>query len=310
MQELVFLKLGGSLITDKTQAYTARHEKLADLASQIARSLHADPELRLVLGHGSGSFGHTAAKKYGTRDGAPLRLPPFSSKMGGAMPSPPAPLPGGEGSESSSPFGGGVMGEDSYWRYWRGFAEVWYQASRLNRYVIQALHEAGVPAMTFSPAASVWSQDGKVLKWDLSQIEYALERGIVPVVHGDVIFDRTKGGTILSTEDLFEHLARELHPGRILLAGLEEAVWADFPARRHRVEVLTRESFNEISSGVGESAGADVTGGMQSKVQQMLAPRRAGPGVAGLDFFRRRAGKHRKGAQKREHRHLSDKIGL
>ena len=266
MQELVFLKLGGSLITDKTRAYTARHEKLADLASQIARSLHEDPELRLVLGHGSGSFGHTAAKKYGTRDG---------------VPSPPASLPRGEGSESPSPFRGGIRGEGSYWR---GFAEVWYQASRLNRYVIQALHEAGVPAMTFSPAASVWSQAGKVLKWDLSQIEYALERGIVPVVHGDVIFDRTKCGTILSTEDLFEHLARELHPGRILLAGLEEAVWADFPARRHRVEILTRASFNEISAGIRESAGADVTGGMLSKVQQMLNLVEQVPGLQALIF--------------------------
>ncbi len=273
--------MGGSLITDKTRAYTARHEKLADLASQIARSLHAAPELRLVLGHGSGSFGHTAAKKYETRDGAPLRLPPFAKKIGGAMPSPPAPLPEGEGSESSSPFGGGIRGKGSYWR---GFAEVWYQASRLNRYVIQALHEAGVPAMTFSPAASVWAQDGKVLQWDLSQIEYALERGIVPVVHGDVIFDRAKGGTILSTEDLFEHLARELHPGRILLAGLEEAVWADFPGRRHRVEVLTRASFNEISTGIGESAGADVTGGMQSKVQQMLNLVEQVPGLQALIF--------------------------
>jgi isopentenyl phosphate kinase len=138
--------------------------------------------------------------------------------------------------------------------------------------------------MTFSPAASVWAEDGKVAKWDLSQIEYALEKEIVPVVHGDVIFDRAKGGTILSTEDLFEHLAQELHPGRILLAGLEEAVWADYPARRHRVEVLTRESFNEISTGIGESAGADVTGGMQSKVQQMLDLVERVPGLRAMIF--------------------------
>jgi isopentenyl phosphate kinase len=179
---------------------------------------------------------------------------------------------------------GGVARKAEGGDYWPGFAEVWYQASTLNRYVIQALHEAGVPAMTFSPAASVWSQDGKVVKWDLSQIEHALERGIVPVVHGDVIFDRAKGGTILSTEDLFEHLARELHPDRILLAGLEEAVWADFPARRHKVEVLTRASFHEISTGIGESAGADVTGGMQSKVQQMLDLVEQVPGLQALIF--------------------------
>ena len=266
MQELVFLKLGGSLITDKTRPYTVRLDKLADLCAQIARSLQTQPELHLVLGHGSGSFGHTAAKEYKTREGV--------------SPSPPTPPPSGEGS-FPSPSGRWVRGEGGFWH---GFVEVWYQASTLNRYVIQALHEAGVPAMTFSPAASVWSENGQVAKWDLSQIEVALEKGLVPVVHGDVIFDQAKGGTILSTEDLFEYLARELRPGRILLAGLEEAVWADFPARRHRVEVLTRESFDQISSGIGRASGADVTGGMLSKVQQMLALVEQIPGLQALIF--------------------------
>ncbi len=256
MRELVFLKLGGSLITDKTQPYTARLDKLADLSAQIASALQTRPDLLLILGHGSGSFGHTAAKKYGTRNGlpAPFRLPPSSAKIGGEN------------------------------TYWKGFAEVWYQASTLNRYVVQALFEAGIPAMTFSPAASVWSDGGQVTQWDLSQIEYALERGIVPVVHGDVIFDRSKGGTILSTEDLFEHLARELRPERILLAGLEEAVWADFPERRHRMEILTRESFRTIRSGVGKASGADVTGGMESKVNQMLDLVDEIPGLSALIF--------------------------
>jgi len=164
--------------------------------------------------------------------------------------------------------------------YWKGFAEVWYQASRLNRYVVQAMHESNIPGMTFSPAASVWAENGKVEHWDLSQIEVALERGIVPVVHGDVIFDRSKGGTILSTEELFEHLAREMRPQRILLAGLEEGVWADFPARKHKVQKVTRESFNEINKSTGKATGADVTGGMESKVRQMLELSEAVPGLS------------------------------
>jgi isopentenyl phosphate kinase len=262
MRELVFLKLGGSLITDKTKPYSVRLDTLGDLAAQIARALQTQPELRLVLGHGSGSFGHTAAKEYGTREGAPTPLAPLGH----------------------SPHLRSKWGEPEGGRYWQGFAEVWYQASTLNRYVIRALHKAGVPAMTFSPAASVWSENGQVVKWDTSQIKAALERGIIPVIHGDVIFDRAKGGTILSTEDLFEYLARELRPKWILLAGLEEAVWADFPARRHKVEVLTRESFNEISSGVGKASGADVTGGMGSKVQQMLTLVEQVPGLQARIF--------------------------
>ena len=65
----VYLKLGGSLITDKTRAYTTRTEIIARLASEVQEALEAKPSLRLLVGHGSGSFGHWAAKPYGTRQG-------------------------------------------------------------------------------------------------------------------------------------------------------------------------------------------------------------------------------------------------
>jgi len=67
--DVVFLKLGGSLITDKTRAYTARRDVLARLAIEVRQALDAAPHLRLLVGHGSGSFGHWAAKPYGTRQG-------------------------------------------------------------------------------------------------------------------------------------------------------------------------------------------------------------------------------------------------
>ncbi|TLN00972.1 uridylate kinase, partial [bacterium] len=68
-RELVFLKLGGSLITDKLTARTAHADVLARLAGEITAAISKKPGLRLVLGHGSGSFGHFAAKKHGTYDG-------------------------------------------------------------------------------------------------------------------------------------------------------------------------------------------------------------------------------------------------
>ncbi|MEA3340385.1 MAG: uridylate kinase, partial [Chloroflexota bacterium] len=69
IQSVIFIKLGGSLITDKTRAYTVRREVVARLAEEVHRALDAAPGLRLVIGHGSGSFGHWAAKPYGTRQG-------------------------------------------------------------------------------------------------------------------------------------------------------------------------------------------------------------------------------------------------
>ena len=64
---VVFVKLGGSLITDKTQPFTARAEVIARLAREVANSWDAHGG-QLVLGHGSGSFGHVAAERSGLLD--------------------------------------------------------------------------------------------------------------------------------------------------------------------------------------------------------------------------------------------------
>lgn len=67
--DLIFLKLGGSLLTDKTGIERLRPDVVARLAAEIAAAYTAQPRLRMVLGHGSGSFGHVAAARHGTRLG-------------------------------------------------------------------------------------------------------------------------------------------------------------------------------------------------------------------------------------------------
>ena len=242
MAELIFLKLGGSLITDKTHPYTPRLELLDDLARQIKGALDRAGGLQLVLGHGSGSFGHPPASQHRTREG--------------------------------------VHTADD----WRGFSEVWWQASALNRHVMAALRAGGLPALALAPLASVTARDGQVASWDLAPLRAALHAQVLPVVYGDVVFDELRGGTILSTEDLFAYLAAALHPSRILLAGLEAAVWADFPTRSQPLAKLTRESFASLRGEIGASAGADVTGGMRSKVSQMLDLVEQVPGLSATIF--------------------------
>jgi isopentenyl phosphate kinase len=88
-----------------------------------------------------------------------------------------------------------------------------------------------------------------------------------------------RGGTILSTEDLFEHLARHLHPERILLAGIEEGVWADFPACTRLIPEITPQNIPEVAPALGGSTATDVTGGMASKVKQSLALVQEIPGL-------------------------------
>ena len=67
MKGLIFVKLGGSLITDKSRPYTERPDVIKRLAQEIhsARSKGA----KLVIGHGGGSYPHEPAKLYQTQKG-------------------------------------------------------------------------------------------------------------------------------------------------------------------------------------------------------------------------------------------------
>ena len=107
---------------------------------------------------------------------------------------------------------------------------------------------------------------------------------MVPVVYGDVIFDQERGGTILSTEDLFDHLARRLRPGRVLLAGIEPGVWGDYPDCTHLLPRLTPSDLPAFEQALQGSAATDVTGGMASKVRQGLALAQDVPGLEVLIF--------------------------
>lgn len=238
MENLVFLKLGGSLITDKTKPYTPRLDKLAEVAVEIKSALSGMPGLNLVLGHGSGSFGHYAVREQSNL----LNLPAFPLTSSGEK---------------------GVS-------FWNGFSEVWFQASQLNRFVMQALNKVSIPAISLPPSALVDARDGVIEHWDLTTLNSALKAGLVPVIYGDIVFDQVRGGVVLSTEALLFHLTQRLSIKRVLLAGLEAAVWADFPARQQIVEKITPSTFNSISGKLGASHGTDVTGGMRSKVEEML----------------------------------------
>ncbi|HQF60935.1 MAG TPA: isopentenyl phosphate kinase [Anaerolineaceae bacterium] len=228
MKELVFLKLGGSLITDKAHPNTLRRGTLPRLAREIAVVCRQNPDIQIIIGHGSGSFGHHAAKNHKTMDGV---------RTGEA---------------------------------WQGFAEVWLAARTLNQKVVEALTKAQLPVITFPGSAGITANQREIVSWDIGPLQAALDAGLIPVVAGDVIFDQAMGGTILSTEDQFYYLAQKLHPDRILIAGVEPGVWADYPDCTRIMDLITPQTHPALTAALQGSASADVTGGMASKVERMI----------------------------------------
>jgi isopentenyl phosphate kinase len=230
----IFIKLGGSLITDKTQPETPRPDVIARLAREVRQVHDARPDWPLLLGHGSGSFGHWLGGRYGTRDG--------------------------------------VQGH----RDWVGYAHVAATAARLNRLVTDAFLDAGVPVLSTQPSASARCRDGVLMHLDVGPIRRALGEGLAPLVYGDVALDTVRGGTIISTEEILAYLCGVLRPGRILLLGRTAGVYGPDGAV---IPCITPHNVAALADSLGGAQGMDVTGGMDSKVHQMLALVQRWPGL-------------------------------
>jgi isopentenyl phosphate kinase len=237
MSELVLLKLGGSVITDKNLPFTARQDVIRRLGREIKHVLDDEPGLQLVLGHGSGSFGHVVAQKYRIRDG-----------LAGAS-------------------------EEVRREGWRGYVETAAAAARLNRLVSDLLLQEGLPVVSYQPSASARCRKGDLMYFDAYPMKEVLKAGMIPLVYGDVAIDAVQGYTIISTEQIFDNVARELQPARIVLAGIVDGVYDADPTRHPdavRYEEITLDNWEAVESALGGSHGTDVTGGMLSKVRDMF----------------------------------------
>lgn len=231
---LTFIKLGGSLITDKKQENVFKEPILRRLAQELGAVRRARPHYQLLVGHGSGSFGHVAAKRYNTARG--VQMP----------------------------------------EEWRGFTYVGYIASELSQKVTRVLQQEGIPAMRLQPAASAISHDGVIQQMAVEPIRRSLQAGLVPLVHGDVALDDVRGGTIISTETIFLYLAQHLPVDQIILLGDVAGV---YDAQGKVVSQLTPANVGAFEDALGGSAGTDVTGGMETKVRDMLALAQARPNL-------------------------------
>ena len=236
--EAILVKLGGSLITDKARAETARPPVIRRLAGEIARAAAAtaaNTTARLIVGHGSGSFGHVAAARHHLAAGLVAAGP------------------------DQRP----------------GLSLTQERAAALHWQVMAELLAASALPFSLAPSSALIAEGGAPAAFFDEPLLLALERGLLPVLYGDVVMDRVQGVAICSTERLLTLLARRLPEHgiavrRALWLGETAGVW-DGAGRT--IPRLTRADLAGLGGALGGSAGtagADVTGGMRHRVETAL----------------------------------------
>lgn len=207
---MLIVKLGGSVITDKSRYNTFRD----DATKKIVRVLK-DINDGMIIVHGAGSFGHIKAREYG--------LPGKINK-----------------------------------RTLEGFSIVHEDVMKLNVKVTDSLIEEGITAVSVSPSSTFTSRS------NYSQIYRFLDKGIIPVSHGDCYLS-ANSVNIVSGDTIIYHLSRMLKPEKVVFFSDTDGIFNKDPKKYGDAKLLTSLK-GKIDFSI---SGDDVTGGMKAKVSMM-----------------------------------------
>ena len=230
--EPTILKLGGSVITDKSTRETVDEASLRRAADAIAAHLRTDgmsitgtrdDPRRLVLVHGAGSFGHYYASEHGVTTT--------------------------EGTDDAA-----------------ATLSIHDAMKRLNTRVLERFHEREVPALPVHPLSAGTRNARGAFEFAVEAVETMLEAGFVPVLHGDVVAQAGAGATIVSGDEVLAVLGARLGADRV---GLCSAVPGVLDANGAVIERI--DSSDAVADLLGGSEATDVTGGMTRKVETLLA---------------------------------------
>lgn len=222
MKNIILVKLGGSIITNKKIAYSARKSVIKRLVKELKVSKET-----IILAHGSGSFGHTSAVKFGGKQG-------YKSK--------------------------------------KGIAKVALDSISINKIVMDILIQEGIPAISLRPMSMIISNSGKTQSAFFEPIEQVVKQELMPVVFGDVIWDKKWKSTIYSGEVILNKLAiylrkKGFNVKRIIQVGETNGVYDD---NKNTIPVITNKTWPEFKKFIFALKTKDVTGGMQHKVKDAL----------------------------------------
>lgn len=68
MKQRIFIKIGGSYITDKTRPDSLKEDRVKKLVKAISK-VHSSDRFEMIIAHGAGAYGHIQAEKYNAQSG-------------------------------------------------------------------------------------------------------------------------------------------------------------------------------------------------------------------------------------------------
>ena len=220
---MILIKLGGSVITDKSEYKKFNREQTARLCAEMAASGKG-----VMVVHGAGSYGHVLSKQYQLQGG----LQDF--------------------------------------RQIPVVAQVQHDVRELSLNVTEEMMKVGMPAVSVPPGSCFVMDNGRLIVDNPEPIKALAHIGVMPVLFGDVVADRSKGFGICSGDQAMEALAKIFKPSMIVFVSDVDGLYTADPKKDKDAKLIPEVDGKMLDKLDSELTVADVTGGIRGKVEEML----------------------------------------
>jgi len=134
----------------------------------------------------------------------------------------------------------------------------------LSQLIVRELIKNNVPAISLAPSSMIISKNKRILKFNFKQLDFYLEKGVIPVLYGDYTPDILLGFSICSGDQLACFLAKKAE--RLIFVTDVDGIYV----KGKLVKEISKKNFEKIKNFISLSSSPDVTGGMAGKIKEIL----------------------------------------
>ncbi len=231
-KDLIVLKLGGSLLTDKSTAYKLKDNVIKAIATEIKECIDLGLIKSLVIVHGVGSFGHPPVLKYNLHKG-------FRNK-----------------------------------EQLISMSKTQQIVNELRKTIAITFLEEGVPINLIHASSMVVGNKMLIADHAFTSLKGFLSLGMVPLIGGDMMYDKSMGFSVCSGDQIAVVLSRVLQAKQLIFAIDVLGVYDKDPKSGKHAQFLREININEIEqllSKTKETTKNDASGKMRGKLLSLAS---------------------------------------
>lgn len=230
-KKLTIIKLGGSLLTDKSVPYTSKDTTIKEVAREIKECLDLRLIEDLIIVHGVGSFGHPPVLEHNLHQGF-------------------------QGKHQLIPL-----------------SQTQQSVNKFRILLANELINVGVPVNLLHASSIFVSEKMQISNFFLESVKGFLSLGMIPLIGGDMLFDKKMGFCVGSGDQISTLLSKELNAEKMIFATDVSGIHEKDPKSDPDSPIINNlsiEDVEEVINNMGKSVLKDASGTMKGKLKSLM----------------------------------------